>query len=200
MPGFTLNMAVDSLLKKEFDILRAKQKAHPLMKAYGIDAVPFLHEKMDDWRDSLHKGVEYLHKKTNFIICGGVDDVWRTPKNEIIVVDYKATSTRNAISLEDKYKQAYKRQMEIYQWLLRKNGFKVSDTAYFVFCNGKSDRKAFDGKLEFDVTIIPYEGNDSWVERAIVSAHECLNKTKMPASAPDCEYCNFVKERIGAQS
>src|SRR3989344_1603970 len=54
MPGFSLNIAVDALLKKEFDIHRVAQTAHPLMKAYGLKAVPFAHEKMDDWRDSLH--------------------------------------------------------------------------------------------------------------------------------------------------
>jgi len=42
-PGFpfNLNSAVDALLKKEFDLHRAKEKAHPLMEKYGIDAVPF---------------------------------------------------------------------------------------------------------------------------------------------------------------
>ena len=36
-----------------------------------------------------------------------------------------------------------KRQMEIYQWLLRKNGFKVSDTGYFVYANGITDARSF---------------------------------------------------------
>ena len=42
-PGFpyNLNSAVDALLKKEFDFHRAQQTQHPLMGAYGIDAVPF---------------------------------------------------------------------------------------------------------------------------------------------------------------
>ena len=41
-PGypFSLNSAVDTLLKKEFDMHRAKGTAHPLMDAYGLDAVP----------------------------------------------------------------------------------------------------------------------------------------------------------------
>ena len=41
MPGFPLNIAVDALLKKEFDIHRAKGVAHPLMTTYGVDAVPY---------------------------------------------------------------------------------------------------------------------------------------------------------------
>src|SRR3989338_7188066 len=67
-PGFpfSLNSAVDALLKKEFDIHRARGTKHPLMEAYGVNAVPFSHEKMDEWRDSLRRGITYPHKKTNF--------------------------------------------------------------------------------------------------------------------------------------
>src|SRR3989338_3287294 len=51
-PGFpfTLNSAVDTLLKKEFNIHRAQKTAHPLMKTYGIDAVPFQHDNLESWR------------------------------------------------------------------------------------------------------------------------------------------------------
>ena len=50
-PGFpfALNSAVDTLLKKEFDIHRVQQTTHPLMKAYGLDMVPFEHEKINEW-------------------------------------------------------------------------------------------------------------------------------------------------------
>jgi len=46
-PGypFSLNSAVDHLLKKEFDIHRAKNTKHPLMEAYGLDAIPYSHVK-----------------------------------------------------------------------------------------------------------------------------------------------------------
>ncbi|MDA2921155.1 hypothetical protein MYX76_16970, partial [Desulfobacterota bacterium AH_259_B03_O07] len=64
-PGypFTLNVAVDALLKKEFDIHRAKGEAHPLIKTYGIDAIPIPHEKLDEWRNNF-VGVQYLHPDT----------------------------------------------------------------------------------------------------------------------------------------
>jgi hypothetical protein len=83
--------------------------------------------------------------------------------------------------------------MEVYQWLLRQNGYKVSNTGYFVYCNGQTDRKAFDGKLEFDITLIPYEGDDSWVEKTIIKAHNCLNGEKIPEADPNCDYCNYVR-------
>jgi hypothetical protein len=192
MPGFTLNTAVDHLLKKEFDMHRAAKSAHPLMEVYGIDAIPFTHEMMDEWRENF-KGVQYHHEPTNFIITGAVDDIWVNPKNELIVVDYKATSTSSEITLESEYRQAYKRQMEIYQWLLRQNKFLVSNMSYFVYANGDKDKKAFDKKLEFNVQVISYEGDDGWVEGTINDMHECL-AGNLPPLSNTCEHCLYRKE------
>ncbi|MBI4367715.1 MAG: PD-(D/E)XK nuclease family protein, partial [Deltaproteobacteria bacterium] len=118
MPGFTLNMAVDALLKKEFDLYRAKGEPHPLMVQHGVKAVPFKHPNLDTWRENF-KGLEYLHKPTNLLLTGAIDDLWVTPEGKLIVVDYKATSKDSEVTLEDEWKEGYKRQMEIYQWILR---------------------------------------------------------------------------------
>lgn len=188
---FNLNTAVDTLLKKEFDIHRAEDKTHPLMKRYGLDLVPFSHEKMNEWRENF-KGIQYLHKKTNLLITGAVDDIWVDKKGTLYVVDYKATSKNEEITkLDQDWQISYKRQMEIYQWLLRQNGFKVSDTGYFVYCNGRTDAEAFDGRLEFDINLVEYEGNDSWVENAIIASHKCLKSAKMPKTGETCDFCAY---------
>ncbi|NQU83355.1 MAG: PD-(D/E)XK nuclease family protein [Parcubacteria group bacterium] len=190
---FTLNSAVDKLLKKEFDIHRAKGEKHPLMETYGIDAIPFAHEKMDEWRENF-VGVQYFHKPTNLLIFGAVDDIWENKDDSLSVVDYKATSTEKKITLEEEYRKAYKRQMEIYQWLLRQNDFNVSDDGYFVYVNGRTDKDAFDGKLEFDVQVLKYTGKDSWVEQAITDAHKCLCGDEIPKASWDCNYCKYIEE------
>jgi CRISPR/Cas system-associated exonuclease Cas4 (RecB family) len=191
-PGFpfTLNSAVDTLLKKEFDIHRAKGTKHPLMEKYGLDAVPFKHEMINEWRENF-KGVQFFHRSTNLIITGAVDDVWVNKDGELIVVDYKATSTNGEITLDAEYRQAYKRQMEIYQWLLRKNGFAVSNTGYFVYANGDKDKSAFDGKLEFSVQLLEYKGDDKWIEKTLEAIIECLKSKKIPDASAMCEYCSY---------
>lgn len=198
-PGypFTLNTAVDHLLKKEFDVHRKAKSTHPLMEKYGIDAIPFDHEKLPDWRENF-VGVQFLHKPTNLLIAGAIDDVWADKEGNLMVVDYKATATERKTDLTDEKWPAYFRQMEIYQWLLRQNGHKVNDTGYFVYCNGLKDREAFDGKLEFDIEIISHEGNDSWVEETIIKAHECLLQNNIPESNRDCDYCKYrrVAEKV----
>jgi RecB family exonuclease len=195
-PGypFNLNSAVDTLLKKEFDVHRAKQIAHPLMKAYGLEAVPFQHEMMDEWRENF-KGVQFHHAPTNFIVTGAVDDLWQDEEGEIIVVDYKATSKTSQVTLDADWQDGYKRQMEIYQWLLRQNGLNVSSTGYFVYCNGKTDKVAFDAKLEFDIDLLPYTGDDSWVEGTLHEIKKCLDG-EMPEPNPECDFCNY-RQAVG---
>ncbi len=101
MPGFTLNNAVDELFKREFDVHRAAETAHPLMKAYKLDAVPFKDDRMEEWRDALKRGIKFHHLPSNFILRGGIDDAWITPAGEVIVVDYKATSKKEGPTTED---------------------------------------------------------------------------------------------------
>lgn len=198
-PGypFTLNTAVDELLKREFDIHRAKGTQHPLQKKYKIDAVPLAHEKIDEWRDALHKGVVHHHADTNFRVTGGIDDVWVRPNGELIVVDYKATSKKEEVNLDAEWQIGYKRQMEVYQWLFRQNGFQVSDVGYFVYCNGNSDAEAFDGKLEFDISVIPYTGDDSWIEPTLLLVRACLDSEEMPAASADCDHCSYREAAAG---
>ena len=191
-PGFpfNLNSAVDFLLKKEFDIHRVHNKTHPLMKVFGLDLVPFSHPMMDEWRENF-KGVQYFYEPANLILTGAVDDIWVDKKGVLYVVDYKATSKDTEVNLDADWQISYKNQMEFYQWLLRQNGFKVSNTGYFFYCNGKRDAKAFDAKLEFDIKIIPYKGNDDWVEKAVLAAKECLMSEKTLTANPECDYCNY---------
>lgn len=194
-PGypFALNSAVDCLLKKEFDIHRKNGDRHPLIEKYGVDARPIPHEELDKWRENF-VGIQFLHKPTNLLITGAIDDLWINEKGEYIVVDYKSTSKDEEITeLNKDWQISYKRQMEIYQWLLRKNGLKVSDTGYFVYCNGCTDRDMFDCKLEFDLTLIPYKGDDTWIEQVIKDAHSCLNNDITPTPTSDCDYCNYVE-------
>ena len=72
---------------------------------------------------------------------------------ELHIVDYKSTAQMSSTpapldesfiaapkdSKKIDYKAGYRRQMEMYQWTLRRKGFSVSDIGYFV-C-GRAARK-----------------------------------------------------------
>lgn len=148
---------------------------------------------LDFKKDTLRRGITAKIDGTNVVITGGVHDRRMNPQGEYIVVDYKATSKDTEVTLDADWQFGYKRQMEIYPWLFRKNGSKVSDTGYFVYCNGNTDKEPFDGRLEFDVKIIPYHGDTSWVEGIILEAIECLKSDKLPAPGSDCDFCKYRK-------
>jgi len=190
LPGFSLNVTVDQLLKNEFDLLRQEGRAHELMQRFGIEAVPYQHPDLNKWRNNF-TGKQYLHEPTNILVFGAIDDIWINKNQELLIVDYKATSTSREISLEDQWKQGYKKQMEVYQWLFRSDGFKVSSTGYFVFANAAKNRPKFDAKLEFAMTIIPYEGDTGWIEPTLKKIREVLESSELPNTGEKCEYCRY---------
>jgi len=192
MPGFSLNSAVDELLKKEFDILREKKKPHELMDKFKINAIPYSHPNLEEWRTNF-TGVRFKHP-TGLILFGAVDDLWINENEEIHVVDYKSTSTKEEITLEGPYKEGYKRQIEVYQYLLQNLGFKVSNIGYFVYANARKDLEKFDEKLIFDLQIISYEGNNSWVEGTISRIKRTLDSQEIPLPGQDCKFCKYIHE------
>ena len=217
MPGFLLNTATDTLLKKDFDHYRAIQKPHPFMVENGLGhLVPLMHEDFEQWTKSLQLGFRTEYPSSNLIIGGGLDDVWHDREtDQLFIVDYKSTASRAnedktklaEITLHGNYKEGYKRQMEIYQWIMRQNGFNVSDIAYFVYVNG--DQHFEDGMLKnqsdnavmrFDVELIEYQGNDAWVEKTIIDLKTCLERQNSPEHASSgfgpkgdkqCEYATL---------
>lgn len=198
-PPFNINKTIDELFKKEFDTYRKTQEPHPIQLEYKIDALPFAHDQLDEWRETF-VGVQYHHEPTNLVVFGGVDDVWHNSSGELIVVDYKATSKDRDVTINADWQIAYKRQMEVYQWLLRQNGFKVSNTGYFVYTNGRLDLDGFNDRLEFRTKLISYEGNDDWIEPTLVAMKACMEDDKMPAIGTaamggPCNFCSYARAR-----
>ncbi len=198
-PPFNINKAIDELFKKEFDIYRAKAEPHPLMTDNQINAVPFQHDDLDKWRYNF-TGVQALHEPTNFQVFGAVDDIWVNENGELIVVDYKATAKSSEVGIDSDWQISYKRQLEVYQWLLRQNGFKVNDTGYFVYTNGRFDLDGFNDQLEFRTKVIGYRGSDSWVEPTLAKMKACLEDDNMPsvgtaAMGGACEFCTYARAR-----
>lgn len=198
-PGFpfALNSAVDELLKKEFDILRKKGETHELIDRYGVDARPVAHDELDIWRHNF-QGVQHYHEPTGFWVSGAIDDLWINSQGEYIVVDYKSTSKNEDITeLNKEWQEGYKRQMEVYQWLLRRNGYPVSQTGYFVYCNGITDVEKFDAKLEFRITLIDHKGDDSWMEPKLKEIKQVLDSDEVPAADPECDFCAYREAVAG---
>jgi hypothetical protein len=200
-PPFNINLTIDELFKKEFDLYRAKAEPHPLMTKFKVDVIPYAHKDLDTWRANF-TGVNTTHEPTNFHVFGAVDDVWVNSKGELIVVDYKATAKDKPVtSLRPKggWQDMYRRQMEVYQWLLRQNGFKVSNTGYFVYATGSNKPDGFNDEVKFETNIFPYEGSADWVEPTLIDIKKSLvgeiPKVGVAAMGGACEHCMYAKSR-----
>jgi len=196
---YTINNAIDYLLKQEFDAYREKGESHPIMFENGIDAIPYQNEKLNEWRHNF-TGVRHDHEATDFTVFGAVDDVWINPDGELIVVDYKATGAN-----EHKVQDSYRRQMEIYQWLLRRNKFKVSDVGYFVFARANKghgfavsavtphEGAPLKGVLPFDIFVESHKGDDSWIEETLLEARTTVDSDESPVAGENCPYCKYSR-------
>ena len=199
MPGWALNTTVDDLLKKEFDFYREKKKAHPIFDKYNLNFIPYQHKDIDKWRNSLSGGISFLDNNTNLIIHGGVDDIWfNLDKNQIVVADYKAQSTKinpeKNYYLNGTYHQGYKMQMDIYVYILRKMGFDVADISYFMVCNGEKTGDRFDAKINFTITLIDYATDTSWISEKIIKMKSVLDSNMPPHRNPNCENCAYLEQ------
>jgi hypothetical protein len=221
MPGFLLNTNTDTLLKKDFDQYR-DVGPHPIMIAAGLEHLrPFAHQDFHKWESSMQFGASpnhfnTLHEQTNILFGGGLDDVWENVETgELHIVDYKSTAqvSKTPKPLDESflapptdpkapdYKAGYRRQMAMYQWILRRKGYEVSDVGYFLYVdglhvseNGMIDRvNSNQAWMRFKTAIIPYEADDSWVEEALINAKETLLMQSSPAHSLDCEYQLFLK-------
>ncbi len=197
-PPFNINKTIDELYKKEFDIYRKAKKPHPIMVANGLKAVPMQHKDLETWRHTF-TGIISIHAPTNLHVFGGIDDAWISDDGQVIVVDYKATSKDKEVSIDSDWQISYKRQLEVYQWLLRANGLAVSNTGYFVYTNGRSDADGFYDKLDFTTKLIPYTGSDAWVEPTLLKMKQCMDGD-MPAVGTaamggECDFCAYARAR-----
>ena len=138
----------------------------------------------------------------NLKIGGGLDDVWlNTQTQQLHIVDYKSTSQKSAgkeITLDEWYKGAYKRQMDIYVWVLRRMGFDVSDIGYFLYVDGdRFTNVDFLGEDEaqmiFKTTLIDYSVDLRWIDPALIKIRKTLDAASRPAHVKRCEYGQFLQ-------
>jgi CRISPR/Cas system-associated exonuclease Cas4 (RecB family) len=196
-PSFNLNIAVDELFKKEFDLHRTNKTPHPVMLEYKIDAIPFAHKELDKWRENF-EGIEFKDPETGLTISGAVDDVWVKPDGKLIIVDYKSTSKPGRIDMlgDSPWEIQYTRQLGVYKWLLENNGFEVDETGYLVYANASKDEIGFDNKLVFETTLVPVVADTTWIRKTLDDIKTCLDSPDIPLVGVSCEYCPY-REAIG---
>ena len=198
MLPFTLNIACDGLVKNEFDYYRKKQEPHPIFTKHGIEAVPFDHPEMDNWRHNF-KGAYFIDEENGFKAGGAVDDLWLKNDGSLIVADTKTTA-KNIFNWDETfekydYARGYQRQLEFYQYTYRQLGFEVADEAYILYYNGRKNEDYFNQQLTFDLHVIKLDCDAAWVKPAIIHARSLLDSDSLPEPSNTCDKCCYLKKR-----
>ena len=130
-----------------------------------------------------------------------MDDVWfNTKTGQVHLVDYKSTSQKSAgkiITLDDWWKASYKRQMDFYIWVMKRQGIETSNIGYFLYCDGDrfTDKPFLNDKnatMEFKISLIAYESNLSWVEPTLRKIKALLDAPNCPGHTKHCDHGAFL--------
>ena len=193
-PGWAINSAVDALLKKEMDFCRKEDRPHGVFKENNLNIKPFKHEDIEIWQNAF-KGIQFLDKEHNFLLYGGVDDIMENENGQLVVIDFKATAKKaDIISSKDVYNngESYKRQLEIYSWLLQQNDFDVSSTGYLMYYNGDTNKPHLGQEMYFRRTLVPFELDTAWIAPMVSKMHQCLQSDTMPNDY-ECDQCLYIE-------
>lgn len=193
-PPFTLNNAVDKLMKVEMDSYREAGAPHPAMTKFApeLDLVPMEHPRLDEWR-ATRRGVTAVHEASGFVVAGAIDDLWLSRATGLAhVADYKAAASDAGASLDTKYRAAYKRQLDVYEYLLRRNDLDMSDTGFFLFALAERTVPSFEGVLRFEEELVSYVCETSWIEPKLVEIRSYLDDDVPPEASASCEWCAYT--------
>lgn len=179
---------VDRLLKAHFDRHRAKNEIPGELSVITDHKISLFSdiEKLNVWRNNF-KGVSYTDKEGN-VLHGAVDELLQKG-DKLIVLDFK---TRGAPAKEETHKH-YLDQLNIYNLLLRKNGYKTEDYSYLLYFHPKEITEK--GTIVFNVDPVKIPVSTSFVETLWHDALACLKSDKEPKASKECVYCGW--ERLG---
>ncbi len=187
----SLPSGMDSILKKHFDKFMERGELPPEIKEYGLENGYKLFSdkaKLDIWRSN-QKGIQYKDKTSGILLRGAVDNILEKGK-KLVVLDYK---TRGYPLKEDTHEH-YITQMDIYNFLLRKNGYNTADYTYLLFYYPKEVTDT--GEVIFETKLIKIKTDPKRGEKIFEKAIEILQSEKPPEASKDCGYCEWKEIRI----
>ena len=182
----SLPSGMDRILKIHFDKFRDKDELPPEISEHKDCKNLKLFddkEKLKIWQSNL-KGIRYEDSKGN-ILHGAVDNILVNGK-KLIVLDYK---TRGFPLKEDTHK-SYQNQLDIYNFLLRKNGYETEDYGFLLFYmpNKVNDN----GEVVFDTSLVKVRVNVKNGENVFIKGLELVNNE---CPKEKCVWCEGVNGR-----
>ncbi len=178
----SLPSGMDRILKVHFDSFMERGEVPPELAEIKEDIKLFDDvELLGLWRNNF-KGIQWEDEDGNRL-RGAVDNILQK-KKKLIVLDYK---TRGYPLKEDT--AAYSQdQLNFYNFLLRKNGYKTENYAYLLFYH--PDRVGKKGEIAFHTDLVKMKTSVKDAEKVFNEALALLEEG-IPEHAENCEYCKW---------
>lgn len=186
-PFPSLPSGMDKILKEHFDRFMEKGLLPPEIRENKECKECKLfdnEERLKIWRNN-RKGLEFKDEKNNVLLHGAIDNILVKEK-KLIVLDYK---TRGYPLKEDTHEH-YQAQMDLYNFLLRKNNYDTEDYAYLLFYYPNKVLEA--GEVIFDTVLKKINTSSSKGEKLFMEAIKLLNSDDIPKANGNCPFCNWI--------
>lgn len=189
-----LNIAMDQLLKAEFDGFRAAGTLPPILLEHKITAKLFRDTgKLDEWRNNF-RGLRWKDPKSGHTLFGAVDDILEFPDDSLAVLDYKSSGAREAHIYD-----SYQLQIDVYTFLLQRLGYRTAPKGYFAFYMAVKD-DGFHGRLPFRAELVAVTPQPERVYQLFKDAVALVQSDQEPASGAACEACRWGSEAVGVRT
>ncbi|MFC1786806.1 PD-(D/E)XK nuclease family protein [Halobacteriota archaeon] len=180
----SLPSGMDKILKEHFDRFIDREELPPELQE--LKEVKLFDDKelLKVWRNNF-KGIQWTDDRGN-IFRGAIDNILKIG-DRLIVLDYK---TRGYPLKEDTHTY-YQDQMDIYNFLLRNNGYQTEDYTYLLFYHpNKIDEN---GNVDFHADLIKISVNIKNAEKIFKRAVDVL-EGEMPEPSDGCGFCKWICE------
>jgi len=184
----SLTRGMDSVIKSYYDSYRKQGKLPPEIDGKVLGKLLDNEQLLKKWRNN-RVGIEYLNEEINALLKGAIDDCL-IDKDVYIPIDYKT----RGYGLKDDSTSYYQHQLDIYCYLLFKNGYRIADFAYLIFYYPKSVKE--DGIVSFEVIPIRVPTDINHAEQIFYDSVACLRGSE-PKSHSRCKYCSWGIEAFG---
>lgn len=181
----SLPSGMDGILKKHFDFFMEKGELPPELQQLKGDVTLFNDaELLKIWRSNF-KGIQWTDKNGN-LFRGAVDNLLKKG-SKLIVLDYKT----RGFPLKEDTAAHYQDQMDIYNFLLRKNDYETEDYAYLLFYHpNKVNEK---GDVLFHTDLVKMKTDVHNAEKIFKKAVDVL-EGEMPKASEECGFCEWVEK------
>jgi len=181
----SLPSGMDKILKEHFDRFMKKGELPPELQELNGKVELFNDEELlKIWRSNF-KGIQWTDTKGN-LFRGAIDNIL-VKNNKLIVLDYK---TRGFPLKKDTHEH-YQDQMDIYNFLLRNNGYETEDYTYLLFYH--PHKVEDNGHVCFNTDIVKIKVNIKNAEKIFNQAIKIL-ESSIPKMTEKCSFCRWSKE------